>query len=96
MALVTKELYNEIQNKISIKDVVMSGFMDREKMLSRFSKEERNKAKEVIEQLGIGSICKKPVGELSGGQLQRVFLARAVVSSPELLILDEPNTFVDN
>lgn len=81
---------------ISVRDVVMSGFMEKDKLFSRFTQEEKEKAREVIDYMGIEKISKKPVGELSGGQLQRVFLARAVVSSPELLILDEPNTFVDN
>ena len=35
------------------------------------------------------------IGSLSGGQLQRVLLARAIVSKPEVLILDEPNTYID-
>jgi zinc transport system ATP-binding protein len=81
---------------ISVRDVIMSGFLDRDKLFSKFSTKEKNTANEVIDYMGINSIKKKPIGELSGGQLQRVFLARAVVSSPELLILDEPNTFVDN
>lgn len=46
--------------------------------------------------MGIEHLFRKPVGELSGGQMQRVFLCRAIITSPKLLILDEPNTFVDN
>ena len=39
---------------------------------------------------------KSPIGDLSGGQMQRVFLCRAIISSPRLLILDEPTTYVDS
>ena len=45
--------------------------------------------------MGIWEIAGKPMGELSGGQTQRVLLARAVMSSPPLLLLDEPSTYVD-
>jgi zinc transport system ATP-binding protein len=41
------------------------------------------------------ALAENPIGELSGGQLQRTLLARAIVSSPELLILDEPDSYMD-
>ena len=51
-------------------------------------------------QLGIIQIepdtARSPIGEVSGGQMQRALLARAVISDPKLLILDEPANFVDN
>lgn len=81
---------------ISVKDVVLSGFMDKGKLINKFTKEEKQTAMALMENMGISHLKNKPIGELSGGQLQRVFLSRAVVSSPKLLILDEPNTFVDN
>lgn len=81
---------------ISVNDVVLSGFMEKGKLINKFTKEEKQIALSLMENMGISHLRKKPIGELSGGQLQRVFLSRAVVSSPELLILDEPNTFVDN
>jgi zinc transport system ATP-binding protein len=46
--------------------------------------------------MGITHLSGRNVGDLSGGQMQRVLLARAIVSDPGILILDEPNTFVDN
>ena len=49
-----------------------------------------------MERTGIEHLRKKVIGELSGGQMQRAFLSRALISKPKLLILDEPNTYVDN
>ena len=40
-------------------------------------------------------LAERPINALSGGQLQRVLLARAIVSNPDILILDEPNTYID-
>lgn len=81
---------------ISVLDVVLSGLADSVKLFKRFSKQEISKAKALLNQMGIDSLSKKNIGDLSGGQMQRVFLCRAIISDPKLLILDEPNTFVDN
>lgn len=81
---------------ISVSKVVLSGVMQPEKPWKRFSKEDCEKAEKVMQQMGIIHLREKSIGELSGGQKQRVFLARSIISSPALLLLDEPNTFVDN
>jgi zinc transport system ATP-binding protein len=49
-----------------------------------------------MDRFGISHLRERPIGALSGGQTQRVFLCRALVSSPKLLILDEPDTFIDS
>ena len=56
----------------------------------------RQKVEELLSEMGISNIRNKAIGELSGGQMQRVFLCRALLSDPKVLILDEPDTFVDN
>ncbi len=89
---------NHIDRKfpISVNDVVLSGLARKQRIFNRFSVREKELAATLMEEMGISQIAGKPIGELSGGQLQRVFLCRSVIASPELLILDEPNTYVDN
>lgn len=79
---------------ITVFDVVRSGSIMEN---SRKAKAEaKDKAEELLAEMGIVNIRNKAIGELSGGQMQRVFLCRALLSNPKVLILDEPDTFVDN
>lgn len=80
---------------ITVFDVVRSGSLMRN-LKKVTSSDIKNKAEELILELGISGIRNKAIGELSGGQMQRVFLCRALLSDPKILILDEPDTFVDN
>lgn len=84
------------QFPISVIEVVLSGLVSEKPFIKRYKKHDFQLAEEMIEKYGLREYRNTPVGELSGGQLQRVFLMRALISSPKLLILDEPDTFVDN
>ncbi len=81
---------------ISVLDVVLSGLVSDKNLFRSFSRKDKEKAYELLVRMGVSHLDRKPIGELSGGQMQRVFLCRAIITSPKLLILDEPNTFVDN
>lgn len=87
---------NDKQFPVSVKDVVLSGLMSSKSLIRQFRKGDKEKVSEVLDLMGILHLANKNVGDLSGGQMQRVLLGRAIVSEPQLLILDEPNTFVDN
>jgi zinc transport system ATP-binding protein len=81
---------------ISVLEVVLSGLLGRNGIGGRYSTQDKRMALDLLDRMGIKNLKDKVIGELSGGQMQRVFLSRALVSHPRLLILDEPNTFVDN
>jgi len=79
---------------ITVFDVVQSGSIMEGS--SKSKKTIKEKAHHLLTEMGILNIRNKAIGELSGGQMQRVFLCRALLSDPKVLILDEPDTFVDN
>jgi len=81
---------------ISVEEVVLSGLLKTGKLTSRIKSTERRKAAEVLHKVGMEPFAKRSIGDLSGGQMQRVFIGRALISNPDLLILDEPATYVDN
>lgn len=83
------------QFPITVSDVVRSGSLMRQTPFASAA-EEKEAALQWLEEMGIAFLHRKAIGELSGGQMQRVFLCRALISEPRLLILDEPDTFVDN
>ena len=89
---------NNIDRKfpISVAEVVKSGLMSRKRIIKQYEKKDLEFAGQLMDQMGIYEIRNKAIGELSGGQIQRALLCRALVNQPKLLVLDEPNTYVDN
>lgn len=80
---------------ITVFDVVRSGSL-MASTVKKNSSEVKQKVEHLLNEMGVANIRNKAIGELSGGQMQRVFLCRALLSDPRILLLDEPDTFVDN
>lgn len=76
---------------ISVKEVISSGLMG-----IKLPKEEKAvHIDDTVQLIGLEDKLNAPIGNLSGGQLQRTLLGRAIISRPELLVLDEPLSYVD-
>ena len=80
---------------LSVRDVVLMGRLNASLWKQKISSRDQDLSSDVIRNLGLESFSNKPIGELSGGQLQRVMIARALVSSPKILFLDEPIASID-
>ncbi len=77
---------------VSVKEVIMSGLLGC-KGIGETEKKDRYDS--VIVKMGLVDHAERPIGQLSGGQLQRALLGRALISEPELLVLDEPLSYID-
>lgn len=81
---------------ITVEEVIASGLEHGLKIRSGSTKSRKQKVGNALDIVGLTALHSRPIGELSGGEFQRTMLARAIISSPRLLVLDEPDTHVDN
>jgi zinc transport system ATP-binding protein len=80
---------------ISVFDVVLTGRLNKKKMLGSYKKEDKEIAMQSLELVGLADLKTRMVGSLSGGEKQRILIARALAKQSRVLLLDEPTASVD-
>lgn len=80
---------------VSVLDVVLMGCLDRNFIWGGYSRQQKEKAHAAIAEVGIDGLADRSFADLSGGQRQRALMARAMVSEPQILLLDEPTSNID-
>lgn len=80
---------------ITIRQVVASGLDGTNRLFGRITAPDREAVERAIELVGLESVQHSGIGQVSGGQLQRALLARAIIGQREVLVLDEPLSYID-
>jgi iron complex transport system ATP-binding protein len=97
LGVVSAELPGEPTRRTSGFDAILSGFFSSSTLWPNLTvtAEMRVRAEEVLKQVDAVSLRNKPVGEMSAGQQRRIMIGRALVSSADMLLLDEPSNALD-
>ncbi|MDI3547964.1 MAG: zinc transport system ATP-binding protein [Halanaerobiales bacterium] len=81
---------------INVLDVVLMGRLkNRLSLFHRYAKEDMEIVTDLLDKLGLSDVRDRQIGQLSGGQLQRVLIARALAIEPKIILLDEPTASID-
>ena len=86
---------NEIHFSFTVRDVVSMGRMPFQGMMSGESEEDKRIVDDAIRQTGLERLADRHINTMSGGERQRVIIARAIAQTPQIILMDEPTLHLD-
>jgi zinc transport system ATP-binding protein len=92
---VPQRLFFDREFPISVRELVLMGRLSQKKLFQQYNKIDHDKVDEAIYTAGLEHLAERRIGDLSGGELQRALIARALAGEPKLLLLDEPTASID-
>ncbi len=92
---VAQKNYHESNFPISVFEVVRMGLCGKKGFLKRYSSKDDELVLQTLKVVGMTKHSDKEIGHLSGGEQQRIFIARALINNPKILLLDEPDVGID-
>lgn len=95
VAYVAQKSQIDVSFPMTVRECVSLGFYQELGAFGRLSQAHWDRVSEVLDQLGLTALAKRPISALSGGQFQRMLLARCLVQEAEVLLLDEPFVGID-
>jgi zinc/manganese transport system ATP-binding protein len=85
----------DLKFPVTLADLVGFGFMGRRGLFSAYDKNDRERLSALMAQVGLEGLERRPIGSVSGGQLQRALFARVMAQDAKLVLLDEPFNGID-
>lgn len=80
----------------TVEEIVLTGRLGHRGIGRRYNDDDRQAARQAIEELDLGHLANRSINALSGGERQRTLVARALSSQPDMLLMDEPTSSVDS
>lgn len=96
LAYVAQKSQVDVTFPITVRECVSLGFYQELGAFGRLTKAHWARVDEVLDQVGLTDLAKRPISALSGGQFQRMLVARCLVQEAEVILLDEPFVGIDS
>ncbi len=85
----------DIRSPVSVHEAVCIGRYGKKGLLGKWTENDENMVRDALKTVGIAHLAAKPIGHLSGGEHQKVSIARAIAQEPKIILLDEPTSNLD-